>query len=195
MATWRKYWRIIIGRYREGGEMAKKINLLPDVEKLKNLFYIDSSIPNGLRWKIKTCKKVVKDSPAGYKNNNGYFYTALYGYQYKNHRIIYSIANNTNLKSDQLIDHEDRQPQNNHPNNLRIVTRTENNRNVTKRKNTSSKYIGVYFHKRNKKYCSCIKVNKKRIHLGYFLTELDAARAYNDYITSHNLSHFNLNQI
>ena len=175
--------------------MAKKINLLPDVEKLKKLFYIDSSIPEGLRWKVTNSNRAIKDSAAGSKDNRGYFGTRINGNRYKNHRIIYSIFNNANLTSDQIIDHIDRNPQNNHPNNLRIVTAIENQRNQTKRKNTSSKYKGVNFHKINKNFVARIKFNKKQIHIGSFLTELDAARAYNDYIITHNLSHFNLNQI
>jgi hypothetical protein len=111
--------------------MARKINLLPDVDELKRIFYIDSSVPNGLRWSLKTCKKIIKDSPAGCLNTNGYFQTMINGKLYKNHRIIFSIYHNTNLTADQIIDHIDRDKQNNHPNNLRIVTSIENNRNVS----------------------------------------------------------------
>ena len=174
--------------------MAKKINLLPDVEELKKIFYIDSSIPEGLRWKISK-QNVVKHSSAGCNNKKQYFITRINGNLYLNHRIIYSIVNNINLTIAQIIDHIDRQPQNNHPNNLRIVTDIENQRNQTKRKNTSSKYVGVSFDNSRTKFIAQITINKKKIFIGRFLTELEAARAYNDYITSHNLSHFNLNQI
>ena len=172
-----------------------KAKLLPDVEELKKLFYIDSSIPEGLRWNIKPCRNIIKDSPAGSKSPDGYFQTTINRKPFRNHRIIYSIFNNTNLSSEQIVDHLDRCPQNNHPNNLRIVTDIENSRNRRKRKNTSSDYIGVSFNKQNKKYCSQIQINKKKIFIGRFLTELDAALAYNNYIITHNLSHFNLNLI
>lgn len=175
--------------------MARKAKILPDVDELKRMFYIDSSIPEGLRWRIKPSKKVCKDSPAGTKNNLGYFITTINRNIYRNHRIIYSIYHNINLSSEQIVDHLDRCPQNNHPSNLRIVTHIENNRNRTKRKNTSSKYKGVYFFKRDKKYSSVICVNKKITHLGYFSSEQEAAKAYNSYIISHNLSHFNLNDL
>lgn len=65
---------------------------------------------------------------------------------------------------------------------------------MTKAKNKSSKYIGISFNKESKKYKSEIMINGKSKFLGYFLSELEAARAYNDYIISHNLSHFNLNE-
>lgn len=172
-----------------------KAKLLPDVEELKKMFYLDSSIPNGLRWNIKPAMRILINSPAGGKRQDGYFVTGIARKFYLNHRIIYSIANNVNLLDNQIIDHIDRQPQNNHPNNLRIVTRTENNRNVSKQKNTRSKYIGISFHKVNANYMARITVNKTRIHIGSFNTEKDAAIAYNNYIISHNLSHFNLNLI
>lgn len=174
--------------------MARKANLLPDVEKLKRIFYIDSSVPNGLRWNLSK-QNVAKDSPAGCLNTNGYFYTRINGKAYRNHRIIYSIFHNVNLTSDQIVDHIDRNPQNNNPNNLRIVSLIENNRNRTKQRNTSSKFIGVSFNKQAKKFRSQIRVNGQRIYLGLFSSELEAAIAYNNYIISHNLSHFNLNQI
>lgn len=173
--------------------MARKANLLPDVEELKKLFYIDSSIPEGLRWKITPGRRICKDSPAGSMRSDGYSVTRINGKYCPNHRIIYSIFNNGNLLSYQIVDHIDRNKQNNNPNNLRIVTATENNRNVTKRKNTTSIYIGVSFHKIYKKFQAQIVVNGKLIYLGRFSSELEAAKAYNDYIISHNLSHFNLN--
>lgn len=175
--------------------MAQIAKLLPAVEELKKLFYIDSSIPEGIRWRISSGRRVKKDSAAGCKQNTGYYQTGINGKRYSNHRIIYSIYNNTNLTSEQIVDHLDRCPQNNNPTNLRIVSETENQRNQTKRKNTSSKYIGVSFKKPANKFNAQIGVNGKLIYLGLFSYELEAAKAYNDYIISHNLTHFNLNEI
>ncbi len=175
-----------------------KAKLLPDVEELNKMFYIDSSIPNGLRWKSATNKqtrRIMVGDPAGSDRGNNYMFTKINGTLFGNHRIIYSIFHNVNLISDQIIDHQDRNPQNNHPNNLRIVTISENSQNRTKRKQTSSNYVGVYFNKRDKQFQARIGVNKKFIYLGSFLSELEAARAYNNYIISHNLSHFNLNDL
>lgn len=49
-----------------------------------------------------------------------------------------------------------------------------------KRTSYTSKYRGVMFHKRSKKWQACLNVNKKRHHLGYFELEVDAAKAYNE---------------
>ena len=42
----------------------------------------------------------------------------------------------------------------------------------------ASAYRGVYFHKARKKYCARIRIAGKRMHLGCWDSEQDAARAY-----------------
>ena len=54
-------------------------------------------------------------------------------------------------------------------------------------RNTSSKYIGVCWAKRKNKWISYITVNSKRVHLGYYKDEKEAAKAYIDYIDQHNI--------
>ena len=89
---------------------------------------------------------------------------------------IYFIPN---LKNKQQVDHIDRNPLNNHISNLRWVTNGENGRNKLSRKG-SSKYKGVYFHKKRKKWEVQIQLNNKRQYLGSFDCEKEAAQAYND---------------
>jgi len=43
---------------------------------------------------------------------------------------------------------------------------------------STSKYKGVCWDKRNKKWGVTIQANKKKYHLGYFKDEIDAAKAY-----------------
>lgn len=64
--------------------------------------------------------------------------------------------------------------------NLRIVTRmqSQQNRKVMKTK-TSSKYKGVFWLERIKKYTATIRINKKQLHIGCYSNEDDAAKAYN----------------
>ena len=63
--------------------------------------------------------------------------------------------------------------------NLRTATQTQNNRNRRKfAVPTKSKYKGVYWKPRIKKWVAQIGVDKKVIHLGCFEKEKDAARAY-----------------
>ena len=61
---------------------------------------------------------------------------------------------------------------------LRFCTHQENVMNAKPRKNCSSKYKGVSWDKRSKIWESCIKINGKKIFLGYFIIEEDAARTY-----------------
>lgn len=63
--------------------------------------------------------------------------------------------------------------------NLRFVTRAENNMNRHEKKTgTTSKYKGVCWRHIPKRWKAYIKINKKQIHIGYFGTELEAAKAY-----------------
>lgn len=65
--------------------------------------------------------------------------------------------------------------------NLRVCTRRENTRNARKTtRQTSSKYKGVCWHKRNKIWGAQIRVNGKQKYLGDFKTEEQAAHAYNE---------------
>jgi hypothetical protein len=77
-----------------------------------------------------------------------------------------------------LVDHRNCCTLDNRRANLRIATRSQNAQNVPKRENTSSRFIGVGLHKRDKKWYAFIGYEGKRIWLGYFDNEIDAARAY-----------------
>lgn len=78
------------------------------------------------------------------------------------------------------IDHRDGNGLNNQRYNLRPATTSQNGQNRRKFAPASSPYKGVCFSKRDTKWLSRIAVNGRRVLLGYFLSEQDAARAYND---------------
>jgi hypothetical protein len=63
--------------------------------------------------------------------------------------------------------------------NLRVCTFTQNNRNVRPQKNTSSRYRGVCWNKRENKWNARINVDGKQIDLGHFISEHEAALVYN----------------
>jgi hypothetical protein len=79
----------------------------------------------------------------------------------------------------QGIDHINHNGLDNRRCNLRPATISQNNWNSLKRKNTTSKYKGVYWCKITHKWLSKIKMYGKSYHLGYYKKEIDAARAYN----------------
>lgn len=90
------------------------------------------------------------------------------------HRLILGLSD-----SKQHSDHIDHNGLNNQRFNLRIATRFQNNANKTSHKNSTSKYLGVSWHKGAEKWVSVITKNKKYIYLGVFETEHLAATAYN----------------
>lgn len=75
------------------------------------------------------------------------------------------------------VDHINHNGLDNRRKNLRIVTVSQNQANSRKH-NGSSKYKGVYLKKEINKWTAGIKYNNKRIHIGYFHNEVDAAIAY-----------------
>lgn len=81
------------------------------------------------------------------------------------------------------VDHIDRNPSNDHHINLRILTRSEQNKNRDGYKKTgaSSNYRGVHFDKKAQKWCSrYYDENCKQKYIGYYLDELEAAHAYDE---------------
>jgi hypothetical protein len=77
------------------------------------------------------------------------------------------------------IDHIDGNGINNQKINLRICTHKENMMNQYKRSNLSSIFKGVSFYKPTKKWRCQININGKNTYLGCFISEIEAAKAYN----------------
>ncbi len=78
------------------------------------------------------------------------------------------------------IDHVNHKPFDNRKVNLRECTHIQNNQNRRKRSGCTSQYKGVSWYKTKKRYIAAITYNKKRIKLGYFKSEYDAAKAYDE---------------
>lgn len=104
------------------------------------------------------------------------------------HRYLMDV-----LDSNILIDHADHNGLNCQKNNLRKCTHSQNSANQRSRKNSSSKYLGVYFFKSRNKWVAQIEVNKRGKNLGYFINETDAALAYNEAAKKYHGEFANLN--
>jgi len=77
-----------------------------------------------------------------------------------------------------FVDHINCNSLDNRRSNLRFVTRTQNGQNRRKKKNTTSRFVGVNFSKPESKWRCRISYQGKRIQLGRFASEIAAARAY-----------------
>jgi hypothetical protein len=78
-----------------------------------------------------------------------------------------------------IIDHINHEGMDNRKSNLRAATYSQNRCNSKKWSGVySSKYKGVSWHKGSRKWTAQIGFQKKRVHLGYFGSEVEAAKAY-----------------
>lgn len=126
-----------------------------------------------------------------YKKLNKYnWYAGYYSHvdNYYAMRQIYTNGKQTTVKMHRIImdaprnmqvDHINHNTLDNRKRNLRLCTHNQNQQNQTPSKNTLSQYKGVSWAKQRKKWVARIGINKKRLFLGYFKNEEQAAIAYN----------------
>jgi hypothetical protein len=113
------------------------------------------------------------------EKTTGRFYVLSHNYT-NGDTTIYLHRLLLNCPKGKIVDHIDHDTLNNKKSNLRICTRTENIRNSIKRKDYKySEYKGVKWHEKDKRFHSRITFNGKRFYLGGFITEIEAAIAYN----------------
>ena len=150
------------------------------LKEIKKLVKIDKTSPTGLRWKVDRTRGVKAGDFAG-SLDKGYFRLGLRSRLTFNHRVIYAIYHN--LELDQLprvIDHIDRNPQNNSPSNLRAASYAQNRINCDLNKNNTSGVKGVHRIKDDKLWKAQIKVAGEQLYLGYFEDLEEAKKAYQE---------------
>jgi len=153
----------------------------PSVEKMNKVLLID--LENQKVTNLST-GKVLKQRI----NNEGYL---VISFIFKNvsrtlrlHRLFFYLHHGY---LPELVDHKDRNPQNNKIDNLRELDDSENAMNSNKRKSyknksTTSIYKGVSWNKKTKKWRASLRFKGKPFYLGSFGSEDDAGQAYNDKI-------------
>lgn len=118
---------------------------------------------------------------------------------YKNGRTIYCIRNiciNGKRSSQSLhhfilniqnaklnkieVDHIFGDGLDNQKHNLRVCSHSENMMNQRSKKNSSSKFVGVWWNKRDNNFQSEIRCNGIRYYLGIYKSEIDAAKAHDN---------------
>lgn len=104
-----------------------------------------------------------------YETINGKFTAILM------HRYILEVK-----KREEKVDHVNHNGLDNTRKNIRICTHSQNMSFRTSVKNSSSKYLGVSFNNKNRKWSVSLSHNKTKYYLGSFLSEDEAAFAYNE---------------
>lgn len=108
------------------------------------------------------------------RTKNGFYAaTTIDGRDVKMHRLILDAPDGTE------VDHVNNFTLDNSRKNLRECTHTENMQNQTPRRNTSSRYKGVYWNRNTSKYRVNIVVKGERKFLGSFDDEDKAGERYN----------------
>lgn len=145
---------------------------------------------NGNKSKIKKpyASAMVKD------NNGKYVNVSM-------HRMLLKV-----IDSKIFVDHKDNNGLNNQKENLRTCTHSQNQMN--KRPYGTSKYLGVFWHTSKRtiinknglkkeytysKWMAGISIKGKRVHIGYYKSEVDAAKAYDSFAKIHHGEFANLN--
>jgi hypothetical protein len=123
------------------------------------------------------------------KEKSGYINSYINKTMILMHRYLLNPSKN------EIVDHINNIRHDNRISNLRIVSPSINAHNKVKKQNCSSKYTGVSFNKKSKKWISYINFNSKQIRIGEFNIELDAAKAYNKKAIELYKENANLNKI
>ena len=147
-------------------------------EKAKELFIYDRDT-GIIKWRKRTSNRQRSNMVAGYTHSNGYIQIRFNGKLYYGHRVAMLLS--YGFCGDELeIDHINHARNDNRLVNLRFVTKSGNQRNLSRYSNNTTGVTGVYYDRARRKYKAQIKVDDVDIHLGYFSTLEEAAKARKD---------------
>jgi len=93
--------------------------------------------------------------------------------------ILVAMAFLSHISGDysKVVEHKFQNRKDNRLSMIKIITQRENT--TQKHLESSSSFIGVYFHNTHKKWNSAIRIEDTKFHLGSFKTEEEASTAYN----------------
>lgn len=109
-------------------------------------------------------------------DKDGYHCFGFNGKMVKAHRVLFCLYNQTDIPSNLEIDHLDGIKTDNSKENLRLVTKRQNNQN--KDNHRKGHLVGTSFDKKARKWVSLIRINYKLTHLGIFTTQQEAHSCY-----------------
>lgn len=130
-------------------------------------------------------EKILKQS----KRTN-YMYVVLYKNNktktFDTHQLIaMAFLEHVPNRKEFIVDHINNNKLDNRLENLQIISQRQNS--TKDLKIGTSKFVGVYFNKKENKYMSRIYINGKRKYLGLFVSEHEASKAYQKELLTLNL--------
>lgn len=139
---------------------------------LREIFYYDKE-EGGLRFKSKppNCQENRRwntryaSKLCGSANNRGYLHVKLFKKKFKVHRLVFLFHKGF---MPEFIDHIDGDKLNNRIENLRAVTKGENNQNAKIASSNTSGAKGVSWHKQHRKWYATLRCDKKVYFLGLY---------------------------
>lgn len=124
---------------------------------------------------------------------NGYLYVNLHKNLKSHINAIHSLMATAFIYNDNnkhlVVNHKNGIRTNNYLYNFELITQRENIIDgIRRRKNRTSKCVGVHYDKIRNKWKSTIFINGKSIFIGRFITEIDAKMAHKDKIKLYGLN-------
>ena len=144
-----------------------------DATDLRNILKYDP-VTGIFTWLVSR-GRVKAGDVAGVVDTHGYRKIRVYGKSYRASRLaeLYVMGK----WPEDIIDHKNRQKDDDRWDNLRPATYSQNGMNTGIRVDSSSGIKGVDWHKHKKKWRACIGFDNRHIHLGLFDDLQDAIKA------------------
>jgi hypothetical protein len=155
-----------------------------DVDELKKVFRINNGKLERIdlrrtdgKWKVVDNKK---------NHTGGYCQVGFNGRMIKYHVIIWILSTGKDIPEGMDIDHINGNEIDNRIENLRLVTRRQNQQN--RKTHRAGRLVGASYRKGHNDWKSQIEIDKTCITIGYYKTEQEAHEAYKiacKYITNY----------
>lgn len=149
-------------------------------KKLSKYLVYDETSSTLLRWKIdrKTpfgvkCKK--GDEAGTINKSNNTYYVSVENKSYIVYRVIWSLINKKDVPVDLVVDHIDGNRQNNHPDNLQLLTHSQNMQKRKVRHDSKTGLKGISFNEDIECYSVGISSGNERRFRDFYLSDYATA--------------------
>lgn len=149
----------------------------PSIERLHEVLRYNAGRVFWIRRPSHKAVRAVVGNEAGCQHHDGYSYIRIDECLIQTHHIVWAIHHGKYPEG--YLDHINGNRGDNRIENLRLATACENSTNRASAKGSTSRHLGVHFRTDCGLWRAQISKLGKKIHLGLFDNELDAARAYN----------------